>query len=362
MIDDKYQYADEQRELELCKFDDDLPHFTEAELHDNRDSHEWYYFDLQTKDGEELIVRYIIKDTCVHDTNPSISPELTTNKTKTKEIERIKDYHRNDYKMEKMENEEGVIIIIGTNLIKIYRDHENNIKKYILILKFDEFEINLECIPKHQGFKLYKNSSYINKKANDDAYVCVVFPAPRMKIKGKLIIDQKEKEIEGEGYHDHTWGTTSLVYSHKEWHWGRIYTDEFTAFFSEVIPSANFSGKLKFLYYAKVGSTRPKLESQLTITPNKWKLKFMFALPIIFKYPLELSVTNLKRTVSVKTRCIEVLKFIKVYIRLKVDADFIENVKFKGVGLVEYTKIPFLVPRRMLMWSAKKKYRKWRKK
>ncbi len=359
---DKVKYEEEQGELELCTFDDDLPHLTEAEIRDKQDSHEWYYFDLQTKDEEELVVRYIIKDTSIHNTNPSISLEFTT-KTKTKEIERIKDYSRDDYKIEKMDNEKGVIIKIDTNLIKIYRDHENNIKKYILILKFDEIEMDLECTPMHQGFKLSKNRSYIKEKTNDDIYVCAVFPAPRMKVKGKLIIAQKQQEIEGEGYHDHSWGTTSFIYSHKEWHWGRIYTDKFTAFFTEVIPSHDFSGKLKFLYYAKAGSTRPKLENDLTITPNKWKTKFMLELPLIFRYPQELSIKCLKRNVSIKTSFRKIIKMIKIYIRFKVDADFIENNEnISGVGWVEYYKIPALVPRGMLMRSAKEKYRNWRKK
>ena len=370
MVDDKYKdkskYEEEQGELELCTFDDDLPHLTEAELRDKQDSHEWYYFDVETEDEEELVIRYIIKDTSIHtsihNTNPSISLEFTT-KTKTKEIERIKDYSRDDYKIEKMDNEKGVIIKIGTNLIKIYRDRENNIKKYRLILKFDEIEMDLECTPMHRGFKLFKNRSYINKKSGDDIYTCAVFPAPRMKVKGKIIIDQRITKIEGEGYHDHAWGTTCFIYSFKEWHWGRIYTDKFTAFFTEVIPSYDFCGKLRFLYYAKVGSTIPKLESELTITPNKWKTKFMWEFPFIFRYPRELEIKCLKRNVSIKTSFKKIIKLIQIYMRFRVDADFIENnERFSGVGWVEYYKVPAIIPRWALMKGAKKKYRNWRKK
>ena len=360
MVDDKHE--EEQKKLELCTFDDDLPHLTEAEINDKKDSYEWYYFDLQTEDGECLVVRYIIKDTCIDDISPSISLEFTT-KTDANDVERIKVYHRDDFITEKMDNDEGVIIKIDTNLIKIYKDHKNNIEKYELFLKFDEFEMELECTPMHQGFKLHNNRSYCIEKTNNDIYVRVVFPAPRMRIKGTLIIDQSQIELNGEGYHDHPWGTTSLIYSIKKWHWGRIYTDKFTALFAEVFPSNNFSGKLEFLYYAKVGSMIPDLASELTITPDKWETKFIFGFPFIFRYPRELSVNNLKKSVSLITRYKETLQFIKIYIRSKVDADFIENdEKFTGVGWVEYTKISALIPRKMLMSSVKKKYNKWRNK
>ena len=89
----------------------------------------------------------------------------------------------------------------------------------------------------------------------------------------------------------------------------------------------------------------------------------MLELPLIFRYPQELSIKCLKRNVSIKTSFRKIIKMIKIYIRFKVDADFIENNEnISGVGWVEYYKIPALVPRGMLMGSAKEKYRNWRKK
>ncbi len=355
-------HEEEQLRLELCTFEDDLPKLTDTEINNIQDSHEWYYFDLQTKDGNELAVRYLIKDTCIDDINPSISLEFTSEANR-KKVERIKVYKQDDFKIERMDDDEGVIIRIGTNQIKIYKDQNNNIEKYELILKFDEFDMELECTHIQRGFKLYENRGYFTKKSKNDLYVCVVFPAPRMQIEGRLVIDQLPIKLKGEGYHDHTWGTTSLVFSHKEWHWGRIYTDKFTALFAEVFPSHDFSGKLKFLYYAKAGSTRPELESELTITPGEWKRKFMWEFPFVIKFPRELSIKCPKINFAIKTRFSGILKLIKIYIRLKIDADFIENDKqFPGIGWVEYIKMPALIPRCLMKLSARIKLKKWRKK
>lgn len=226
--------------------------------------------------------------------------------------------------------------------------------------------MNLECTPMHQGFKLYKNRGYFIKKANNDLYVCVVFPAPRIKVNGKLIIDQLQMELEGEGYHDHTWGSTSLVYTHKEWHWGRVFTDEFTVFFTKVFPSDDYHGKLHILYFAKTGTTEPTLEDDIEITPENWKREFMWEVPFTMKFPQGLSIKSLKNNLSLKTKYIETLIMLKVYIRMKVNASVIENSNhLSGAGWVEYLKIPSsYFFQRIMMFFLRKKYKsdKWREK
>jgi hypothetical protein len=358
------QLNEEQSGLELCTFDDDLPHLTEAELREKQDSFEWYYFDIDTG-KTQITVRYIIKDTSIHETKPAITFEL---RQEQKEVtKRIKNYSLDEYKEPvEMENDEGVIIEIGTNKLEIYRDHENNIKKYLLMLKFEEIELTLECTPMHRGFKVAGNRSYVNQESNDDIYSCAAFPAPRMKGEGTLKLgNDYEIKISGEGYHDHPWGTTSLMYSHKEWHWGRIFTDEFTVFFTKVIPSEGYYGKLEVLYFAKTDTTIPTLEDDIEIIPENWAMKILgIALPPTIRFPKKLSIRSLKGSLSLTTTFEEILIIIKVYIRTKVEAKFIEN-DLSGTGWVEYLKIPsarFL--QKTFMFFTRKEYNsyKWRKK
>lgn len=361
------KYEEGQGELELCKFNDDLPHLTKEEIRDKKHSFEWYYFDVDTGNKkEELTVRFIIKDTSIHNRNPGI--EFILKKNNREIITRIKNYSRDEYKEPvEMDNNEGVIIKVGPNLLKIFRGKDKTIKKYTLILKFDEIEMNLDCTPMHQGFRLSENRSYINKES-DDIYSSAVFPAPRMKGSGEIILD-KENHIKmiGEGYHDHPWGTTCLMYSHKEWHWGRIFTDKFTVFFVDVVPSYGFYGGLRFLYYAKVGTNVPKLLNDLSITPSEWKRENNF----FFRFPQELLVTcllhneaGIKRKLSLKTNFMNTIMFLQIYIRYKVFAELKEedNDKLTGYGWVEYFKVPFLL-QDILMFLIKLKYnsKKWRK-
>lgn len=354
--------------LVLCNFDDDLPHLTETELREKKDSFEWYYFDIDTGDtgGLQIVVRFIIKDTATHKTKPTLEFIL---REKHKEIiTRVKNYSQDEYKVPvEMSNNAGVIIEIGPNKLEIYRDQENNIKKYSLMIKLDEIRLNLECTPMHQGFKLSGNNSYVNQKSDNDIYSCAVFPAPRMKGEGTLKLgDDYKKVISGEGYHDHPWGTTSLLYSHKEWHWGRIYTDEFTVFFTKVVPSDGYYGKFDILYFAKKDTKIPTLENDLEITPDDWKTKLMLDLPPTLRFPKKLSIKSLKRNLSLTTKWLETLIIIKVYIRSKVDASVIENSNhFSGTGWVEYLKIPSSrILQNIFMLLLRKKYNSnnWKKK
>ncbi len=352
----------ERYKLELCEFDDDLPHLTEAELRKKQDSFEWYYFDIDTG-KTQITVRYIIKDTSIHETKPAITFEL---RQEHKEVtKRIKNYSPDEYKKPVViGNDEGVMIEIGTNKLKIYRDNENNIKKYLLTIKFDEIDLKLECTPVHRGFKVSGNRSYVNQKSNDDIYSCAAFPAPRMKGKGRLKLGNDYKiKISGEGYHDHPWGTTSLMYSHKEWHWGRIFTKEFTVFFTKVFPSDGYYGKLDVLYFAKTDTTIPTLEDDIEITPENWKTD-MSGFPFMLKYPQKLSI--IKENLSLTTTFEEILIIIKVYIRTKVKATIIENSNdLSGTGWVEYLKIPSTyIIQKAFMFFTKRDYNsdKWRKK
>jgi len=370
MVDDKYkdksEYEESQRGLELCTFADDLPHLTEAELREKQDSFEWYYFDLDTG-VVQIAIRYIIKDTSIHETKPAVTFEL---RQKHKEVtKRIKNYSQDEYrKPVEMDNNEGVIIEIGPNKLEIYKDHEKNIKKYKLILKIDEIDLTLECTPVHRGFRVSGNRSYVNQKSNDDIYSCAAFPAPRMKGKGTLKLGSDyERKISGEGYHDHPWGTTSLMYSHKEWHWGRIFTNDFTVFFTKVIAPDDYDGKLDVLYFAKKDTKEPTLEEDLEITPDDWKTKLMLDMPPSIRFPKKLSIISSKGNLSLTTKWLETLIIIKVYIRTKVEATIIENNNPlpPGTGWLEYLKIPSnRILQKTFMFFTKFDYNsaKWREK
>ena len=57
---------------------------------------------------------------------------------------------------------------------------------------------------------------------------------PRADVNGTIKIDNNEIEVKGIGYHDHNWITFNLVRVVEYWHWGRVYSDNFTIIYAYI--------------------------------------------------------------------------------------------------------------------------------
>ena len=49
------------------------------------------------------------------------------------------------------------------------------------------------------------------------------FPSTKARVEGIMTVAGKEEKVSGWGYHDHHWGTVSVLDAVKDWSWGRIY-------------------------------------------------------------------------------------------------------------------------------------------
>ena len=61
-----------------------------------------------------------------------------------------------------------------------------------------------------------------------------VVPQPRAKAVGWVQLGNERWQVEGVGYHDHNWGTVSLVETLNAWSWGRVYLDDYTLVFADM--------------------------------------------------------------------------------------------------------------------------------
>ncbi|HLB64362.1 MAG TPA: hypothetical protein VJJ46_05935 [Anaerolineales bacterium] len=67
-----------------------------------------------------------------------------------------------------------------------------------------------------------------------DAFAWVV-PLPRARCLGTLFLGDEAMPVAGTGYHDHNWGQVSLTRLLAYWHWGRIYADDVTCIYADVV-------------------------------------------------------------------------------------------------------------------------------
>jgi hypothetical protein len=68
----------------------------------------------------------------------------------------------------------------------------------------------------------------------ENTFFAWVVPQPRARVKGWVVIRGQEKAVDGVGYHDHNWGTVSLLDTVKEWSWGRLHLGDYSLIFADI--------------------------------------------------------------------------------------------------------------------------------
>ncbi len=67
-----------------------------------------------------------------------------------------------------------------------------------------------------------------------------VVPGPRAAVSGTVVIDGESIEASGIGYHDHNWGVGNMTRVIDRWHWGRLYTEDFSVIYAMVKTQKRF--------------------------------------------------------------------------------------------------------------------------
>jgi hypothetical protein len=67
-----------------------------------------------------------------------------------------------------------------------------------------------------------------------DGFAWVV-PLPRARCQGTMFLGEEAIPVHGTAYHDHNWGQVSLSRLLAYWHWGRIYADDVTCIYADVV-------------------------------------------------------------------------------------------------------------------------------
>lgn len=62
-----------------------------------------------------------------------------------------------------------------------------------------------------------------------------VVAAPRARVTGTLEIDGVAHTVTGRGYADHNWGVGDMKKIIDRWHWGRLYTDDYSLLYADVL-------------------------------------------------------------------------------------------------------------------------------
>ena len=318
----------------LTNFFDDLPQLTDDQVNSYPDSFEWWYFDMEDKIGNSIVVLLKRKDTFTHKINPSVYVEYTINGKKDL---LVITYPKDEFRV--TINKENAIIYFGDNFIDIRKNSDHTINHYKIFINFHILRINAKIIPIHQGFKPSENGVYFTNKKKPDLIKCVNFAAPRIKCEGVIDFFQEEIKLIGDGYHDHPWGTSNLLQTNSKWYWGRLFNEKVSLMYADVTPHNDYEGNLKFLYYSLTDQFIPKIEKDYQIENEDWKKEPGSNL----KFPHSIRLQCPKLELDFTTKYLNTLLNIKIYNRSKVNfelRDNLHNFVSEGTGWIEYWNVP----------------------
>lgn len=74
----------------------------------------------------------------------------------------------------------------------------------------------------------------------DKEFFAWVVPAPRARVEGSVRIGKETLKASGIGYHDHNWGVGDMRRIISYWYWGRIYAEDFTLLYANVMTRKRF--------------------------------------------------------------------------------------------------------------------------
>lgn len=261
--------------MQLTNFYDDFPQMNDQELYSMKDGFEWYYFDIEDENnGISLVVIFKKKNSMIHKENPAIYIEFKKGNRREKYI---KIYNKDQFSFSNTEKE--AILKIAQNELIITKAEDNSIEKYLINVDLGKFKVSLNYTPLHAGYKSSENGIYFQNIHNKKLYTAVNFAAPRINGIGTLNLFGELFNLEGDGYHDHPWGTSTLLHTNAEWHWGRICNDNYTIMYADVKPHKDYVGSQRYIYFGEVGNKIPEILTDFEIIPSNWskensKMKF----------------------------------------------------------------------------------------
>lgn len=186
------------------------------------------------------------------------------------------EFSRNKFSIEKMDDDEKIFLEKSS----FYFNSKEN--KYHLNINFSEpddstkkFKAEFTFSPKSDCSALERNNT--NDKTNHywqpSASVCNV----NGKLKSYKDFKRKKTDFTGFGYCDHVWGDEAIFRNIKQWYWGRVISNEYSAVYLYIRYDKNYSKDFKkILVYRndKLILEEDEFEIKIKKSRNYWMLHY----------------------------------------------------------------------------------------
>jgi hypothetical protein len=253
----------------LTGFDDDLPQLTVDQVTAYPDSLEWWYFDLETAEGANLVVTFARKNPLLGSHCAGLSVEFQPAPGARRQI-LARNFPLASFTLERTATE-ACLRLDADNALWIERTDAGGIKAYRLQVGLGTLSGKLRFTPLSQGFKPGAEGRFFVHR--DDARLanCVNFAAPWMEAEGHVTFQGATTLLRGEGYHDHPWGTDVYFHSATCWHWGKVRSADQFFLYTLATPAPAYEGKLRLVYVAARHDPQPRIAADLTLEVQEWR-------------------------------------------------------------------------------------------
>lgn len=182
---------------------------------------EWWYFDARLEGGYTAVgfLR------AAHERTGKTSVEIAIYPPGGGRLQRHADYKRSDMTASR----EIADIQIGHNYLKV--DYSNkDLASYEVFIDEGNLGLHLKYVAKVYGWMPGDGSTLFGDKGS----FCWCVPIPRASVEGTIRIGDKKIPVKGIGYHDHNWGNVNMAKYLSYWHWGRLYSENFTLCYAHI--------------------------------------------------------------------------------------------------------------------------------
>ena len=201
-------------------------------LHDRPDltAFEHWYFDAHLDNGY-IVVGFLVKH---RPEDPPLSKpwvEIVVYRPDGTRIQVAQRYPKRACSF----STERVDVAIGPNSATVAFD-EDGTPRYRVVLDEDDIRLDLEFVNEIAPWMPGRGETLFG----DGGIFGWCVGAPRAVVSGRLMVGDDDWQVTGRGYADHNWGVGTMPRVIEKWHWGRLYTDEYTLLYAVVLTQAKY--------------------------------------------------------------------------------------------------------------------------
>lgn len=279
------------------------------EYEDNEDYGEIWFFMAQTKEGGVLFASLSITNLGLRTYDGTCSVQFYSPDGETYRLH--KEYRRKDISGDG----ERLDVTIGPNRVW------NSGDIYHLDINEKDFRLSMTFESKLPAFEFGNGRVFFYEDRS--AVLGIGFHAPKADVRGTLAVEGRSFNLEGYGYHDHSWTTIKIPTFAKEWYTLRLYDQGISIVLHQIYLTDEFGGGL--LRFGMIGNNGRLLATRdFHYEPLKWREeeKSAFNMPIEFEVFVNAGVYTLSGRVREEKflDSIDVLKSVSWPVRAAIKA------------------------------------------